>query len=102
MATFILMRSVGIKMLKNKLSEYVRLAAAGETVLITDHDKVVAQITAPDTSRSPVLADALLAEAVRNGWVTPPLVARSAVPPSKPVAPLNELLAELDADRGER
>jgi antitoxin (DNA-binding transcriptional repressor) of toxin-antitoxin stability system len=29
------MRSVGLKILKNKLSEYVRLAAAGETVLIT-------------------------------------------------------------------
>jgi antitoxin (DNA-binding transcriptional repressor) of toxin-antitoxin stability system len=96
------MRSVGIKMLKNKLSEYVRLAAAGETVLITDHDKVVAQITAPDASRSPLLADALLAEAVRNGWATPPVVARRAAPPSKPVARLSELLAELDADRGER
>jgi hypothetical protein len=27
------MRSVGLKTLKNKLSEYVRLAAGGETVL---------------------------------------------------------------------
>jgi antitoxin (DNA-binding transcriptional repressor) of toxin-antitoxin stability system len=83
-ATLADMRSVGIKMLKNKLSEYVRLAAAGETVLITDHDKVVAQITAPDATRSPVLADALLAEAVRNGWVTPPLVCKPAAPAGKP------------------
>jgi antitoxin (DNA-binding transcriptional repressor) of toxin-antitoxin stability system len=30
------MRAVGIKSLKNRLSEYVRLAAAGETVLVTD------------------------------------------------------------------
>lgn len=30
------MRSVGLKILKNKLSEYVRLAASGETVLVTD------------------------------------------------------------------
>ena len=30
------MRSVGLKILKNKLSEYVRLAAGGEIVLITD------------------------------------------------------------------
>jgi antitoxin (DNA-binding transcriptional repressor) of toxin-antitoxin stability system len=100
--TLVRMRSVGIKMLKNKLSEYVRLAAAGETVLITDHDRVVAQITAPDAARSPMLADAMLAEAVRNGWVTPPLVSGSTAPPGKPVAPLSELLAELDADRGER
>ena len=30
------MLTVGLKVLKNKLSEYVRLAAAGETVLVTD------------------------------------------------------------------
>jgi hypothetical protein len=34
------MRSVGLKILKNKLSEYVRLAAGGETILITDGDRV--------------------------------------------------------------
>ena len=39
------MKSVSLKVLKNKLNEYVRLAAAGETVLVTDHDRVVAQIT---------------------------------------------------------
>jgi hypothetical protein len=35
------MRSVGIKLLKNKLREYFRLAAGGETVLVTDRDRVV-------------------------------------------------------------
>lgn len=29
------MRVVGIKILKNKLSEYIRIAAAGERVLVT-------------------------------------------------------------------
>ena len=33
------MRSVGLKILKNKLSEYVRLAAGGEVVLVTRHGK---------------------------------------------------------------
>ena len=32
------MRSIGLKVLKNKLSEYVRLAASGETVLVTDRE----------------------------------------------------------------
>jgi antitoxin (DNA-binding transcriptional repressor) of toxin-antitoxin stability system len=36
------MRSVGLKVLKNKLSEYVRLARQGETVLVMDRDQVVA------------------------------------------------------------
>jgi Antitoxin of toxin-antitoxin stability system len=39
------MRSVGIKLLKNKLSEYIRLA--GETVLVTDRDRVVAELGPP-------------------------------------------------------
>jgi antitoxin (DNA-binding transcriptional repressor) of toxin-antitoxin stability system len=97
------MRSVGIKVLKNKLSEYVRLAASGETVLVTDHDRVVAQLTAPDAGRSPFVADALLADAVRNGWLTPPLgrgVGPGTVPPGE--STLDELLIELDADRAER
>ena len=33
------MRSVGIKVLKNRLSEYVRIAEGGETVLVTDRDR---------------------------------------------------------------
>src|SRR6266545_598278 len=69
------MRAVGIKVLKNKLSEYVRLAAHGETVLVTDRDRVVAEIVPPEKGRSPVIADALLAEAVRQGRITPPALA---------------------------
>ena len=41
------MRAVGLTVLKNKLSEYVRAAAAGETVLVTDRDRVVADIGPP-------------------------------------------------------
>ena len=41
------MRSVGIKLLKNKFSEYIRLAAEGETVLVTDRDRVMAKLGPP-------------------------------------------------------
>ena len=97
------MRSVGIKALNNRLSEYVRLASSGETVLVTDRDRVVAEIGPPRETRSPILADALLADAVRKGWLTPPLLPAGAEPPQPtPVAPLGDLLAELDEDRSER
>ena len=96
------MRSVGLKVLKNKLSEYIRLAERGETVLVTDRDRVVAEIVPPEPSRSPVLADALLAEAVRQGWITPPAFAAKGAPPRNPVMPFRQLMAELDEDRGER
>lgn len=97
------MRSVGIKTLNSKLSEYVRLAEAGETVLVTDRDRVVAEIHPPRASRSPVLADAMLADAVRKGWLTPALSPGSEPPRGgPPVATLAELLRELDDLRSDR
>lgn len=96
------MRAVGLKILKNKLSEYVRLAASGEVVLIADRDRIVAELRPPEPGRGATLADAALAEAVREGWVTPPLEGGALPPPGNPVAPLAELLAELRGDRDAR
>lgn len=96
------MRSVGLKILKNKLSEYVRLAAGGEIVLVTDRDRVVAEIGPPQVGRSPLVSDALLAEAVRDGWLTPPVLVGSEPPPRQPVTTFRDLLAELQHDREDR
>jgi prevent-host-death family protein len=95
-------RAVGLKTLKNKLSEYVRLAASGETVLVTDRDRVVAELVPPRAERAPLLADAQLADAVRKGWLAPAALGGGGVPPRLPVAPLADLLRELQADREER
>jgi antitoxin (DNA-binding transcriptional repressor) of toxin-antitoxin stability system len=38
------MKAVGVKMLKAKLSEYLRLVKTGETVLVTERDEVVAEL----------------------------------------------------------
>jgi prevent-host-death family protein len=95
------MRVIGLKALKNKLSEYIRIAAAGERVLVTDRDRVVAEIVPPQSAIE-LGSDALLADAIRNGWLRPPLV-RSHEPPSRlPIALLSDLLNELAADREER
>ena len=96
------MRAVGLKTLKNKLSEYVRLVAGGETVLVTDRDRVVAEIVPPRTGRSPFLSDAMLADAVRQGWITPPAFADESAPPRKPVMRFRDLMKELDHDRTDR
>jgi len=93
------MHVVGLKLLKNKLSEYVRLAARGETVLVTDRERVVAEIVPPREERSPRVADALLAEAVRRGWVTPPMMVSRTPPPRLPVVNLRDLLDVLAQDR---
>lgn len=95
------MRTVGLKVLKNKLSEYVRIVASGETVLVTDRDRVVAELRPPQ-GRGPMTSDALLAEAMRRGWLAAPMVVREGPPPRAPVASLNDVLGELRKDRDER
>ena len=44
MTTMVCVKSVGIKQLKARLSEYVRLARAGEIILVSDRDEVVAEL----------------------------------------------------------
>jgi antitoxin (DNA-binding transcriptional repressor) of toxin-antitoxin stability system len=98
------MRAVGIKVLKNKLSEYVRLAAAGENVLVMDRDRIVAQLGPPPPQRAEAVSDALLAQAVREGLITPPALPPDAPPPAPPagVMTLQDLLADLDQSRADR
>jgi antitoxin (DNA-binding transcriptional repressor) of toxin-antitoxin stability system len=96
------MRAVGVKVLKNKLSEYIRLAASGETVLVTDRDRVVAELGPPRAGRALHLSDAILADAMREGWIQAPLVVAEQPPPRQPVATWDQLARELAADREER
>src|SRR6201988_4765549 len=51
------MKSVGVKQLKSRLSEYLRLVRSGETVLVTDRDEVVAELR--PTRKQPGAADSL-------------------------------------------
>ena len=71
-------------------------------MLITDRDRVVAELVPPRPGRSPWLADALLAEAVREGYVSAPTMVAEGPPPRMPVARLKQLLKELDRDRQDR
>lgn len=95
-------RAVGLKILKNKLSEYVRLAARGEVVLVTDRDRVVAELVPPRSGRSELIDDAMLADAVRKGWITPAALRAGTPPPRKPVGPTDEILRALREDRDTR
>lgn len=93
------MDAVGIKSLKNRLSEFVRRASRGETILVTDRDRVVAELVPPRETRAPLVADAMLADAVRRGWLQPPVVGPDVVPPRRPVMKMAEVLKGLEADR---
>src|ERR1700738_5720401 len=91
-----MMRAVGLKVLKNKLSEYVRLAAAGETVVITDRGRVVAEIVPP--RRDP---ESVIERGVREGWIRPAVRGPDWPPKPTPIEgyTLEQLLAALDEER---
>lgn len=95
-------RAVGIRSLKSRLSEYLRLVAGGETVLVTDRDRVVAELTPPRPGRAEALDDAVLAEAIRTGQLSAAAFPRGSVPRRLPVAPLESILEGLTADRTDR
>jgi prevent-host-death family protein len=93
------MHMVGLKTLKNKLSEYVRLAAAGETIVITDRGRPVAEIRPPPPQRESVIE-----RGIREGWLTPAKKPFAPLPPGKPVPGLTfeKLMEDLDRDREDR
>jgi antitoxin (DNA-binding transcriptional repressor) of toxin-antitoxin stability system len=95
------MIAIGIKTLKNKLSAYLQLVAKGETVLVTDRDRVVAQITAPNIGQAVHVSDAVMADLIRQGWATAPM-SPPAVPPRFKLKPFADVMAMLDSDRSER
>ena len=96
------MRAVGLKVLKNKLSEYVRLAANGETVLVTDRDRVVAELVPPQPGRA-IPEDEFLARGVREGWFTPARIVGGGPPPrGKPVMTFEEVMEDLRQSREDR
>ena len=100
------MRAVGIREVKNRLSEFLRLVREGETVLITDRGKVVAQILPPPAylgtpheGEQEALVRLARAGHLRSGEGT--LMSTQAPPLPPPAAPVDlaAVLAETRADR---
>jgi antitoxin (DNA-binding transcriptional repressor) of toxin-antitoxin stability system len=97
------MRTVGLRELKNRLSEYVRHVREGERVLITDRGEVVAELRKPLSSvepDDPYAALVLLARQgrLRLGGVNSPAL----YPRLKPLLPPGSAAILLDEQRGER
>ena len=44
------MKTVGVKVLKNNLSRYLKLVQEGEIVLVSDRNEVIAEISKPVTA----------------------------------------------------
>lgn len=95
------MKAVGVRELKNRLSEYLRAVRAGERVLVTDRGHVVAELRAPgalpDEAVDPGVLELVRRGAARLGAKNVP----AAYPPMPAVLPEGEIARLLDAERGE-
>ena len=100
------MKAVGVKQLKARLSEYLRHVRAGETILITDREEVIAELR-PAARRAPRHhdnLDELLDSLAERGEIT-----RAGLPKGKwtwkvvgvglPAGTAAELLNQIRGDR---
>jgi len=100
------MKSVGIKLLKDKLSSYLKLVQAGEVILVTDHDEVVAEIRKPRlfdvTSRSKL--EAFNRDAIGQGEILESIGGNRivATAPRLPVSANIDISALIDESRRDR
>jgi len=99
------MQTVGIRELKNRLSEYLRRVRLGERVLVTDRGEVVAELLPPGQAQGDPSVPAgiqslnkrgLLALGASSGANLYPALPRKPGRPSRSVAQL------LDEERGAR
>lgn len=82
---------VGIRELKAHLSEYVRKAAKGQLILVTDRGRPVAKLEG--------LGDASMVEkGIAEGWITPP--ARSGLTPAVYSEASLSTMEVINEDRG--
>jgi prevent-host-death family protein len=98
------MQTIGIRELKNRLSEVVRAVKAGEHVLVTDRGSVVAELVPPgrqqvDPSIPPGLARLVERGIARLGAGNDPSLYRGLPPLEHKPASAARLLAETRGDR---
>jgi antitoxin (DNA-binding transcriptional repressor) of toxin-antitoxin stability system len=98
------MCTVGLKTLKNKLGEYVRAAASGERIVVTDRGRPVVEINAAQPIPDRYKDHPVLARGVREGWIIPAENPGGAPPPTQPVpgVTFERLMADLARDRADR
>ena len=96
------MKTVGIRELKNRLSQYLRRVRAGEAVLVTDRGQVVAELTAPGQSSQVAHEEPDVAVlAARGGVVIGGRNEPGIYPSLAPLLPEGTSQESLDEERGE-
>ena len=98
------MRTVGVRELKNRLSEYLRQARSGESVLVTDRGQVVAELTPPGQGSADTAVPAGLVALARRQLVVLGAPADRNLYPALPRRPRRGRTAAqlLQEERGDR
>jgi antitoxin (DNA-binding transcriptional repressor) of toxin-antitoxin stability system len=94
---------VGLRELKNRLSEYVRIVRGGEGIQVTDRGQVVAELVPPGASAASRSPQPGLAVLEQRGLLRPGLTNRPGrYPPVSRLLPRGRLKRLLDAERADR
>lgn len=97
------MKTVGVRELKNRLSEYIRQVRSGEGVLVTDRGEIVAELSVPGHATADATVPPGLAALAKRGLVTLGAGGTAATYPALPRRRRRHRAAELlDEERGER
>lgn len=97
------MKTVGVRELKNRLSEYIRHVRAGEGVLVTDRGEVVAELIPPGHGATDTSVPPGLLALAKQGLVTLGAPADATVYPTLPRVLKRDRAAQLlDEERGTR
>lgn len=95
------MKAVGVRQLKNRLSEYLRLVRNGEEILVTHRGEVVAELRQPSPRVDfphPALLQAVQGGRARLGMANRPDLYRRLTPAMPP----GSAAKLLDEERGSR
>jgi prevent-host-death family protein len=99
------MKTVGVRDLKNKLSEYLRRVRLGESVLVTDRGEVVAELLPPGQRPGDSSVPAGLQSLAKRGLLTLGAPAGTDLYPAltrKPGERRRSVAQLLDEERGTR
>jgi prevent-host-death family protein len=97
------MKSVGLRDLKNRLSEYVREVRSGEAVLVTDRGEVVAELIPPRQGGELRGIPSEMVTLARRGIVTLGVTNEASAYPNLPRLMTKRRMADLlNEERGAR
>lgn len=85
---------VGVRELKQRLSEYLERAARGEHLTVTERGR-------PKAVLGPLPGGDNVARGIADGWITPPMTPEPVRPSPARVRSLTSIVEMIDEDRAE-